>query len=93
MGKKVFSLFNTKRFDRDSDMFQGSIRIVPVLYEGPWSDEAVNCALQDLALKGSQASPGFMNPEGIIVYHKAANSMFKVTIEDDGTPKSVMERS
>lgn len=48
------------------------------LLHSPWSD-----TLSFLHLKGSQAAPGFMNPEGIIVYHTAANAMFKVTLEGD----------
>ena len=28
-----------------------------------------------------------MNPEGIIVYHAAARSLFKVTVEKDEEPK------
>jgi hypothetical protein len=84
MGKKVFSLFNTKRFDRDSEIFNDDIRIVPVLYEGPWSDRAIADALMELAASGSVASPGFMRPEGVVIYHKAANSLYKVTLERDG---------
>jgi len=33
---------------------------------------------------GSQAAPGFMNPEGIVVFHTAASMMFKATILKDG---------
>jgi hypothetical protein len=29
-----------------------------------------------------------MNPEGIVIYHTAANICFKKTIENDETPKS-----
>jgi len=32
-------------------------------------------------------TPGFMNPEGIIVFHTAAGQMFKVTCKDDEKPK------
>jgi len=84
MDKKVFSLFNTKRFDRESEKFQDDIRIVPVLYEGPWSDRAIADCLQDLAENGSKASPGFMRPEGVCIYHKAGNNIYKVTLERDG---------
>jgi hypothetical protein len=82
MGKKIFSLFNTKRWDADN--FQDNPRIVPVLYEGAWSDRAIADALQRLASKGSVAAPGFMRPEGVVVYHKASNSLYKVTLERDG---------
>ena len=42
---------------------------------------------RDLAMKGSKASPGFMNPEGIMLYHTAANQYFKKTFEGDGKGK------
>jgi hypothetical protein len=82
MGKKIFSLFNTKRWD--TERFQDNPRIVPVLYEGPWSDEEVGKALLRLEKEGSVAAPGFMRPEGVVIYHKAANSLYKVTLEKDG---------
>ena len=41
-----------------------------------------------LALSFSLAAPGFMRPEGIVVFHVAANTAFKQTLEKDGEPKS-----
>lgn len=60
------------------------VSLVPVLYEGPFSSEIVDTMIAGLAKFGSKAAPGFMNPEGIVVYHAAARSMFKVTLEKDG---------
>jgi H+/gluconate symporter-like permease len=31
-----------------------------------------------------------MNPEGIVVWHTAANVGFKQTLKDDGMPKSLV---
>lgn len=39
----------------------------------------------------SIAAPGYMNPEGVVVYLSAARSMFKVTLKDDELPKSLAE--
>ena len=39
--------------------------------------------MQMLKERGSQAAPGFMDPEGIIVYHTAANQYFKQTFDFD----------
>jgi hypothetical protein len=36
---------------------------------------------------GSKAAPGFMKPEGIVVFHVAGNVGFKKTIEKDEEPK------
>ena len=32
---------------------------------------------------GSLAAPGFMKPEGVVIYHTAANIMFKKTFKND----------
>jgi hypothetical protein len=37
---------------------------------------------------GSFAAQGFMNPEGIVIYHTAANMMFKKTIKNDEKGKN-----
>jgi len=39
------------------------------------------------AEKGSYIVKGFMNPEGIIIYHKASGQLFKKTVIDDEKPK------
>lgn len=84
---KTFSLFNTARW-AGLDALGGRLRCVPVLYEGPYQQLAINLALKHLELSGSQASPGFMRPEGIVVWHTAAHTLFKVTLEKDEAPKN-----
>ena len=92
---KRFSLFNTARWgnlaDDLSDETYGALRVVPVLYSGPFNEIAIKAALEHLSVFGSAAAPGFMDPEGIIIFHTAANSMFKVTLKDDEKPKSLAE--
>lgn len=61
--------------------------VVPVLYSGPFSHTAIAQALQDLRDTGSYAKEGFMRPEGIVVFHTAANHPFKVLIENDDKAK------
>lgn len=58
--------------------------LVPVLYRGPFDTETIDCILDSLEVQGSAAVDGFMNPEGIVVYHIAANTAFKKTLGDDG---------
>lgn len=57
--------------------------VVPVLYEGIFNSDAISDALQSLQFNGSKAAPGFMNPEGLIVYHQAAGVYFKKTLDRD----------
>jgi hypothetical protein len=58
--------------------------LVPVLWEGEFNTEAVEMCLWDLKSLGSLAVPGFMNPEGVVVYHTAGNVAFKKTLGNDG---------
>lgn len=62
-------------------------RVVPVLYDGLFSTTAVNHALRSLADVGSVAQPGFLNPEGVIVFHEASLTGYKVLLENDDEPK------
>lgn len=84
-GERIFSLFNTHRW---SENRPSCCSVVPVLYEGEFDTQSVQNTIDNLATNGSFAMPGFMNPEGIIIYHTAANIGFKKTIKDDEIPKS-----
>jgi hypothetical protein len=93
--EKWFALFNATRWaDGASHYVEGRIvarpsccHVVPVLYEGTFNDLAVTEALHQLREYGSRAAPGFMQPEGIIVYMHASKTMHKVTLEHDEAPK------
>ena len=88
-GEKRFSLFNTARYgDTDLAGVPG-LGVVPVLYQGPFSQAEIDRALHHLDVYGSRASEGFHDPEGVIVFHTAAQQMFKVTIKGDEAPKSL----
>lgn len=63
--------------------------LVPVLYRGPFGEREIVRSLESLRENGSAAAPGFMKPEGIVVYHVAGNVGFKVTLEKDDEPKSL----
>lgn len=65
------------------------VGLVPLLYRGMFSERAIAKCMEDLSYDGSKAVPGFMKPEGIVIYHIAAGVGFKKTIEDDDVPKSL----
>lgn len=88
-GEKRFSLFNVGRWK--DQLLPSCVSLVPVLYEGPFSSEVIDACIADLRANGSKASPGFMKPEGVIVYHAAARASFKVTLEKDEQPKGIAE--
>lgn len=51
--------------------------------ENPRPRFAPNFILEWLKRAGSQAAPGYMTPEGIVVYHRASDTCFKVLAEND----------
>ncbi len=96
-GDKRFSLFNAGRWRVNSFEEKGlecppkCCSVVPVLYTGIFDTNAIQDTLNDLIEHGSYAAPGFMNPEGIVIYHIAGNLGFKKTIKNDDRPKSLIE--
>lgn len=82
--EKRFSLFNSSvwRETRPAVCF-----VVPELYVGPFDMTAITEVLNLLRTKGSVVAPGFMKPEGIVIFHVAGNCLFKKTLEHDEIPK------
>lgn len=85
-GEKRFSLFNVSRWEDDA-VRPSCCEVVPVLYKGDFDTEVIRHALNELARLGSFAAPGFMRPEGVVVFHTANGVLFKKTIEKDEAPK------
>lgn len=92
--RKRFSLFNTSRW-LDDTVRPAICDVVPVLYQGPMEEYGVlkgmKEALARLQREGSAAAPGFMKPEGIVVFHAASNTIWKKTLEKDERPKGSLE--
>ena len=47
----------------------------------------VDDAMTELRRTGSVAAPGFMKPEGIVIYHTGTRTLFKKTFEKDAEGK------
>lgn len=92
LSEKRLSLFNVRRFSTSSEegksLLPPCVGLVPVLFSGIFDTDRVGEVLRDLRIGGSVAAPGFMNPEGIVVYHTAAGVAFKTTLVGDEKPKS-----
>ncbi len=89
--EKRFSLFNTNRWSDAAGVRPACCHVVPVLYEGLFETLVIAGVLAELEYGGSRAVPGFMKPEGIVIYHQAAKQLFKKTIEKDDKPKGSKE--
>ena len=81
---KYFSLFNVVRWAHQRP---ACCDVVPELYRGEFSNAAIMAALGNLRRWGSAAAPCFMKPEGVVVFHVAAQIGFKKTLENDEKPK------
>ena len=79
---KQFSLFNVTRW-ADLPVNGALLNRVPILYQGENRPRVIEESLLILQTLGSQASPGFMRPEGVVWWHTAGNVGFKKTFEND----------
>jgi len=86
---KRFSLFNSARWNVEADGFDrvAGLGVVPVLHTGPFDNASINAVVTMLGAGGSIAAPGFMRPEGVVVFQVASRTMFKVTVDGDAAPK------
>ena len=75
---KRFALFHLHGIAHKPDC----VGVVPTLYQGEFSTDAVETVMRDLLAHGSHVSPGFMNPEGVVIYHEHARVAFKKTFDD-----------
>lgn len=87
---KRLYLFNTSKWS-GVETRPACCGVVPILYEGEFSTDAVNLTIEKLRTWGSAACPGYMKPEGIIVYHHALNIYAKKTLIKDESPKGILK--
>jgi len=80
--EKRLSLFNTHKW-KDDEVRPKCCSVVPELYVGEFDTQAVKEVLAKLKQTGSVAAPGFMDAEGVIVYHSASNHLYKYTTDDN----------
>lgn len=83
-----FSLFNTSL---PPDKVPSCCHVVPIIKKttGRQLNFAITDALSELYDNGSVAAQGFMNPEGIMIYHVVANHYYKITLHNDDRPKGI----
>lgn len=95
-GERRFSLFNVKRWEDTLECHTGH-ELVPQLYRVPilertvFSTEIAKEWIGTLREYGSVASPGFMKPEGVVVFHTASGTPYKTFLENDLIHKSLQE--
>ena len=95
---KRFSLFNAGRWAAPGKcVLDGQEQppeccdVVPVLYRGPNYQADIEKTVRQLRDLGSVAAPGFMQPEGVVIFHSASQTSYKKTITHDESPKSLVK--
>lgn len=91
---KAFALFNPDRYDANALMDAQdagvNIETVPVLYDGPFLQDAIEEAVSFLRRRGSQVwGAQGLEAEGVIVFHTASRQVYKVLCKNDDLPKSL----
>jgi hypothetical protein len=78
LDRKKFFLFNTARFNRDEvfNLTKVSLDVVPVLFHGAYSQDAVEL---EMHLLQKRADKQGYTPEGICIYFHATKQVTKMT--------------
>ena len=89
-GEKRFSLFNVTRWvvsgavpGEKQEVLPPCVGLVPILWTGNMDDLQPMEMIEALKMSGSHASPGFPDPEGIVIYHIPGQYLFKKTLKKD----------
>jgi len=86
LAEKRFSLFNTARWGGENAP-PTCCHVVPVLAHGLITEVDVRGILESLRVNGSVAAPGFMNPEGVVIYHSTSRNLYKMTLDKNDEHK------
>lgn len=82
--ERRFSLFNVSKW---TESRPACCHVVPTLWRGIFSTEMARQCVEQLSIVGSVAAPGYMKPEGIVVFHAASSTLYKKTCDADEQPK------
>lgn len=90
LDSRRFALFNVEKWEAVDFEAAGlpEVGTVARLYTGPFDTIAIQRTLAQLEVGGSAYGSG--RPEGIVVFHTAGNTMFKVTLDNDEQPKGAV---
>lgn len=82
--EKQFVLFDTHKFPQERPL-PPQCSVVPLLYHGPFNQEAIDTAMEDLKTNGSKLVLGFMRPEGIVINLLACGIRWKKVFDAEET--------
>ena len=76
------------RVTKSQDILPACCMLVPIVWRGNFDDLDLRSVMAGMLRTGSYAAPGFMAPEGVVVFHVAGGVGFKKTFDKDDKPKS-----
>jgi len=76
------------RVTKSQDILPACCMLVPIVWRGNFDDLDLRSVKAGMLRTGSYAAPGFMAPEGVVVFHVAGGVGFKKTFDKDDKPKS-----
>ncbi len=85
LDERRFSLFNVRKWTYATA--PTCCHVVPFLHTCLFDTAEIDSVADSLRMWGSVAAPGYIHPEGIVIYHTAMNSYFKKTLDDDESGK------
>lgn len=75
---KRFSLFVYR-----GELLTDVVDVVPLLSEGKFDLTEIERVCEDLKQNGSKIAPGFMRPEGVVVYLALSKTLYKVPFDKE----------
>lgn len=85
--EKRFALFNTYRWTKPKQdgLLLPRMDVVPILYEGKFTPTIVKEVSDKLKSNGSTLVPGYMKPEGVVLYFSRSKGYFKEVFDKEET--------
>lgn len=81
LNEKRFALFNTRRWNDQNPNRPTCCECVKELYSGQFTFEVLEEITEWLRVEGSQQIPGYMSPEGVMVYFSEMDQLVKWTYD------------
>lgn len=78
LAEKRFALFNASRWSTERP---ACCDVVPIVYTGEFGREVVRDEMNSLRINGSLMVPGFMDPEGVVIYLPGPRMLLKETYD------------
>jgi RNA ligase len=78
---KKFMLFNTARWGAHNPNTPNCVEVATEVYSGPFEADLLSTLSLDLIENGSKHVPGYMKPEGLVVYLRSTDQLYKHIID------------